>query len=171
MAAQDVRHTLVIPALPPSSNPEDALELNLQSALGGLVLDCREEIADKNAEPRIWILARKDLPLSLGKFGAQAGHVAGTCMVLSDRRNSGDVDAYMAHGQPKITVAVDDEAELVKCFQLCRESMLVTVIVQDAGRTELDGKTLTMAAVGPCLRSELPQPVKRLQMFKVPAAE
>lgn len=171
MTTTNDSHTLVIPALPLSYSPEEALGLNLQSALNGIILDCREEIADKNAEPRIWILARKDLPLSLGKFGAQAGHVAGTCMVLSDRRNSGNVDDYMAHGQPKITVAVDDEAELVKCFQLCREAMLVTVIVQDAGRTELDGKTLTMAAVGPCLRSALPQPVKRLQMFKVPAPE
>jgi peptidyl-tRNA hydrolase len=150
---------------------EEALEINLQSALNGMVLDCREEVADKNAEPRIWIIARKDLPLSLGKFGAQSGHAAGTCMVLSDRRNSGDIDAYLAHGQPKITVAVDDVPELVKCFNLCREAMLVTVLVQDAGRTELDGKTLTMAAVGPCLRSELPQPVKRLQMFRVPTPE
>ncbi|MBY3155228.1 hypothetical protein HFO56_23175 [Rhizobium laguerreae] len=150
---------------------QEELEFNLRSALNGMVLDCRTEITDRDAELKIWIFARKDLALSLGKFGAQAGHAAGTCMVLSDRGNSVNVDAYMAQGQPKITVAVDDEAELVKCVELCRSEMLVSVLVQDAGRTELDGKTVTMGAVGPCLRVDLPKAIKRLQTYKVPTPQ
>lgn len=148
---------------------QEELEFNLRSVLlDGLVLDSRTEIADKNAELKIWILARKDLPMSLGKFGGQSAHAAGTCMVLSDRRNDSNVDQYLSLGQPKIVVGVENEAELVKCFELCRAEMLVSVLVQDAGRTEFEGKTLTMGAVGPCLRADLPKFVKRLQMFKDP---
>jgi peptidyl-tRNA hydrolase len=109
--------------------------------------------------------------MSQGKFGPQAAHAAGTCMVLSDRRNSVDVDAYMAHGQPKITVGVDDEAELLKMVELCREAMLITVLVKDAGRTELQGKNHTVGAVGPCLRADLPKKVQRLQALRDPAPE
>lgn len=146
---------------------QEELEFNLKSVLlDGLVLDSRTEIADKNAELKIWIFARKDLSMSLGKFGGQSAHAAGTCMVLSDRKNDSNVDQYMSLGQPKIVVAVEDEAELVKCVELCRAEMLVSVLVRDAGRTEFDGKTLTLGAVGPCLRSDLPKAVKRLQMFK-----
>jgi PTH2 family peptidyl-tRNA hydrolase len=149
---------------------QEELEFNLRSVmLDGLVLDSRTEITDKDAELKIWIFARKDLSMSLGKFGGQSAHAAGTCMVLSDRKNDSNIDQYLSHGQPKIVVAVENEAELVKCAKLCHEEMLVAVLVQDAGRTEFDGKTLTMGAVGPCLRSELPKAVKRLQMFKKPA--
>ncbi|MCS4088606.1 peptidyl-tRNA hydrolase [Rhizobium sp. BK176] len=144
------------------------LEHNLQSALNGFVVDCREEIPKDDSELKIWIFARKDLTLSLGKFGAQSAHAAGTCMVLTDRGNSVDVNDYLALGQPKIVVGIDDEAELVKAVELCRAEMLVTVLVQDAGRTELGEKTLTMGAVGPCRRNDLPKPVKRLRTFKVP---
>jgi peptidyl-tRNA hydrolase len=147
---------------------QEELDFNFKSALDGMVLDCRTTPPDKNSELKIWIIARKDLTLSRGKFGAQTGHAAGTCMVLSDRRNNSNLNEYLSLGQPKITVGVDNEAELIKCVKLCHEEMLVAVLVQDAGRTELDGKTFTVAAVGPCLRSELPKAVKRLQTLKAP---
>ena len=148
---------------------QDALDFNLKSALEGFVLESRDVPPPKNSELKIWILARKDLALTPGKFGPQAAHAAGTCMVLSDRRNDSPVDLYLSQGQAKITVGVDDEAELVKCVELCRAAMLVTVLVQDAGHTELDGKTLTVGAVGPCLRADLPKRVRDLQMFRKPA--
>lgn len=145
---------------------QEHLDANLSSALAGMVIDCREGEFDRKNEMKIWIIARKDVELSKGKFGAQTGHAAGTCMVLTERSNSGNTDLYLSLGQPKITVGVENEEELVKCFRLCREAMLVAVLVQDAGRTELDGKTYTVAAVGPCLRSELPGPVKRLRTLR-----
>nr|WP_250808524.1 peptidyl-tRNA hydrolase [Neorhizobium tomejilense] len=145
---------------------QDFLDINLQSALAGFVQDCREEAPAKDADLKIWILARKDLDLSLGKFGPQAAHAAGTCMVISDRRDNSLVDDYLSQGQTKITVGVEDEDDLRKHIELCREAMLVTVLVQDAGRTELEGKTVTLGAVGPCLRSDLPGPTKRLRAFR-----
>jgi PTH2 family peptidyl-tRNA hydrolase len=151
---------------------DNELDINLQSALDGFVKDCRTEVPDRDSELKIWIMARKDLDISLGKFGPQAAHAAGTCMVLSDRKNyapDGErslIDTYLSQGQPKITVAVEDEAELRKCIDLCRAEMLITAIVEDAGRTEFDGKTITVGAVGPCLRSDLPSSVRRLRAFK-----
>lgn len=152
----------------------DYLELNIRSAEAGLVQDLRTEVPDKNtknAELKIWIIVRKDLKLSLGKFGPQAAHAAGTCMVFTDRKDRSVTDTYLSQAQPKITVGVDDEAELVKAFEICRAAGLVAVLVKDAGRTELEGKTLTVCAVGPCLRSDLPGPVKRLQAIKPPSPE
>lgn len=149
---------------------QEELDFNLKSALGGFVLDCREEVADKNSELKIWILTRKDLKLSTGKFGPQAAHAAGTCMVLTERKGSSIVDLYLSQGQAKIAVGVDGEADVVKFVEMCRAADLVAVMVQDAGRTELDGKTLTVGAVGPCLKSDLPGAVRRLQMYREPEA-
>jgi len=141
-------------------------EFNLKSAVEGFVCDVRTEIPDKNSEYKIWLFARKDLELTVGKFGPQAAHAAGTCMVLTDRVNREVTDAYLSQGQPKITVGVDDEAALVKSVNLCKSAGLVAVLVQDAGRTELEGKTLTVGAVGPCLRSDLPRAVRDLRLLR-----
>jgi PTH2 family peptidyl-tRNA hydrolase len=139
---------------------------NHASALDGLVCDRRETVSDGNDEYKIWQFVRRDLPMSFGKFGPQSGHAFGTCMVLTDRRAPEVVDLYIATGQAKIAVAVDDGDELLRMVQLCREAGLVAVAVEDAGRTEFEGRTITTGAVGPCLRSELPGKVRRLRIFK-----
>jgi len=145
---------------------EKGLQENLRSALGGFVRETRTETPDRNSEYKIWIIARKDVVMSTGKFGPQAAHAAGTCMVLTALDDREKCFGYMAVAQPKITVGVENGEELVKAVEACRAAGLVAVLVEDAGHTELEGKTLTVGAVGPCLRSELPGWVRRLRRFE-----
>ena len=99
-------------------------------------------------------------------MGAQAGHAFGTCMIMTERRSPEVIDTYLSEGQPKISIGVSGEDELLKMVTLCRELGLVVSLVQDAGRTELEGRVYTAGAVGPCLKSDLPKKVQRLQLFK-----
>lgn len=138
---------------------------NLGSALQGEVCDTREGEVDRSAELKIWIMIPKGLFMTRGKAAAQSGHAAGTCMVLSDRADRAKVDLYMSQGQAKVSVGVDDEHELRQMVDLCRQAGLIATLVEDAGRTEFEGRTVTYGAVGPCLKSELPSKVKRLRIL------
>jgi peptidyl-tRNA hydrolase len=144
------------------------LKDNLESALVGFVRDLRgpEEIPADVPELKMWIILRKDLKITAGKLSAQIGHVVGTCMVLSDRKSRETVDLYMAMAQPKITVGVKTEDQLVEMVGLARAAGLVAVMVEDAARTEFSGRTLSAAVVGPCLFSDLPKKLTRLQTIK-----
>lgn len=139
---------------------------NLESALTGDVKDIREGQIDRASELKIWIMIPKGMFMTRGKAAAQSGHAVGTCMVLMDRADRARVDLYMAQGQAKISVGVEDEDELRQMVDLCRAAGLVATLVEDAGRTEFAGRTVTYGAVGPYLKSELPSKVKRLRMLQ-----
>ena len=44
---------------------------------------------------------------------------------------------------------MDGEAELMDIAQRCKAAGLVTSIIEDAGRTQVDPGTITVCAVGP----------------------
>jgi len=119
---------------------------------------------DRDLELRIWAAVRTDLNMPMGKACGQAGHA----FLAACLRASPDViDAYMSSpAQAKITLAVRDEAELVRMYEMCKEAGLPTVIVKDQGRTVFEGKTYTVMAVGPCRAVDLPKRFRRLQMLK-----
>jgi len=143
----------------------NALQDNLNSALNGDVRDHQEQGERPENELKIWLLVRKDLPISVGKGLVQSGHAIGTCMANTAFKNPEVVKTYLSHAQPKISVGVKNQHELVTCIAMCREAGIEAVTVTDAGRTEFNEHTMTFGAVGPCYRDDLPKRVKRLQRF------
>ena len=144
----------------------DLVQKNLDQFGLGSVVDLRSDANRQEDEYKIWGFFRKDLVLSPGKLAAQSGHAFGSCMVLAQRENPEVLDKYLSFGQPKIAVGVSDEKQLLAMVRLCQDAGLIASLVLDSGRTELSGKTYTAGAVGPCKRSELPNKIKRLQLFK-----
>ncbi|NTF17812.1 hypothetical protein G6L37_05315 [Agrobacterium rubi] len=143
------------------------LQANLASALEGDVRDDRPVDTDPSDDPRMWLFVRTDLVIPLEKLIAQGGHVAATCAVNAFRR--GDValvDNWMSRGQAKITKRARSEAELRKIYELCHSAGLSASLVTDAGRTFFDEATVTMAAVGPCMRTQLPKSVDALRLLQ-----
>jgi peptidyl-tRNA hydrolase, PTH2 family len=145
-------------------------EKNLSSALEGFVAEIEEVDGDPALTPKMWILVRKDLDITVPKFAAQVGHAVGTCLVVQYRRNPALVDAYLAAAQPKIVVGVDDVVHMEKVVSACKAVGIGACIAQDAGRTEFDCKTITVGAIGPCSRADLPTVARRLRLLK-PRAE
>lgn len=117
-------------------------------------------------ELKVWVLVRQDTGMSLGKAIAQTGHAFVTSYALTHHFNPQVAFTWMNAGQPKLSKRVRNEAELIKCFEACREMGLVSVIVEDEARTEFKEKTLTAVCVGPCLFDDLPKIVKQLQLIK-----
>ena len=143
----------------------NALQDNLNSALNGDVRDHQEQGERPENELKMWLLVRKDLPISIGKGLIQSGHAIGTCMVNAAMKNPELVKTYLSHAQPKISVGVKNQNELETCITLCREAGIEATMVTDAARTEFTEPTMTFGAVGPCYRDDLPKRVKRLQRF------
>lgn len=143
----------------------DLHQQNLNSALSGDVKD-HQEVGDlPERELKMWLLVRKDLPMSVGKAVIQSGHAIGTCMVNVALKNPDLMKTYLAHAQPKISVRVKNQNELETCIALCREAGIEATTITDAGRTEFDGPTMTFGAIGPCYREDLPKRVQKLQLF------
>lgn len=146
---------------------QQILEANLAAALEGDVRDDREAGEDLSDDPRMWLFVRCDIRIPLQKLIAQAAHVAFTAGVMAERAGMSEaVDAYMARGQGKISKRARNEKELRKVYDLSRAAGLPATIVTDAARTYFKEKTVTMAAVGPCYRHELPKYVDGLQVLK-----
>lgn len=146
---------------------DDILRANLLSALEGDVRDDRDDDADLSSDPRMWLFVRCDIVIPLEKLIAQAGHVAFTSGLIAERSGrSAVIDDWMARGQAKISKRAKSEGELRKVFESCRAAGLPTAIVTDAARTYFTEKTVTMAAVGPCMRDQLPRAVDKLQVLK-----
>ena len=143
----------------------DIRQNNLSSALNGDVKDHRTAADAVEKELKMWLLVRKDLPMSAGKLAVQSGHALGTCMTNVALKNPELIKAYLADAQPKISVRVKSQEELESCVALCREAGIEAVTITDAGRTEFEQQTMTVGAIGPCYRDDLPKKVKRLQLF------
>jgi PTH2 family peptidyl-tRNA hydrolase len=142
------------------------LAANLAAAFEGDVRDDRDKEGDFSNDPKMWLFVRRDLVIPLEKLIAQGGHVAVTCALNEFRQGDAAlVDDWMARGQAKITKRAKNENELRKVYNLCREAGISASIVTDAARTFFDEKTVTMAAVGPCLRNRLPKAVDGMQVL------
>jgi peptidyl-tRNA hydrolase, PTH2 family len=92
------------------------------------------------------ILVRADLKLPKGKLAAQAAHASVDAVLKSDSKL---VKAWRDEGMAKIVVKVKDEKELIKYFQLAKDSDLTASLITDAGRTVIAPGTKTCVGIGP----------------------
>jgi peptidyl-tRNA hydrolase, PTH2 family len=92
------------------------------------------------------ILVRADLKLPKGKLAAQAAHASVDAVLKSD---SNMVKSWREEGMAKIVVKVKDEKELIKYFQLAKDSNLKASLITDAGRTVIAPGTKTCVGIGP----------------------
>lgn len=98
------------------------------------------------------ILVRKDLKMSIGKTAAQVAHAALQAYKISMEKNADKVKNWEYYsGTAKVVLGVDNYEELMKYNQLATERGIVTAIIHDAGRTEVDPGTATVCALGPDL--------------------
>lgn len=92
------------------------------------------------------ILVRKDLNMSKGKMSAQCSH-ASTEAVLKSHKD--DISKWRADGMKKAILSAESKEELFRYKQQAEDAGLVTALITDAGRTELEPGTITCLAIGP----------------------
>ncbi len=102
--------------------------------------------------PQLHARARTHTPCrSKGKIAAQAGHAFLGAYRIAMRLPLARewVKAWNARGCAKITLTIATEAEMVECSQRALAAGLPSIVIEDAGRTEVLAGTRTVCAIGP----------------------
>jgi PTH2 family peptidyl-tRNA hydrolase len=92
------------------------------------------------------ILLRKDLKISRGKTASQVAHASSEAVLKSHKD---DISKWRNAGMKKAVLEVFSKEDLFKFKQQAEDAGLVTSLITDAGRTELEPGTVTCLAIGP----------------------
>ena len=95
------------------------------------------------------LVVRTDLKMTKGKIAAQCGHAAVSAYKKAKRKDPRVLKSWESEGQRKIAVKVKDENELVTIMAMAQSVGLITALIQDAGRTQIEAGSKTVVAVGP----------------------
>lgn len=106
-------------------------------------------------EPKVVFVVREDLRLTAGKVAAQVAHAAVMLVEEASRRKPRLVEDWKAAGQRKIVLLAPNLVVLEELARGARARGLTTVIVEDAGHTEVAPGTRTVLGIGPAPASAI----------------
>jgi PTH2 family peptidyl-tRNA hydrolase len=92
------------------------------------------------------IVLRTDLEIGKGKLAAQAAHASVESVLRSDEKT---VQKWRESGAKKVVLKVSSEAELKSIQQKAAKAKLISVLISDAGLTQLKPGTKTAVGIGP----------------------
>ncbi len=92
------------------------------------------------------ILVRTDLKMGKGKIAAQVAHAA---VEASHKVSKLKYYRWKLGGQKKIVLKVKDLKELNEIVSKAKKEKINTVIIRDAGLTQIRPGSVTVAALGP----------------------
>jgi len=95
------------------------------------------------------IVTRKDLQLSSGKLAAQVAHAAVACALETKKNNSRWFKKWMMEGGKKAVVKVETVNDFFPLKEKAHLLNIASVVVTDAGHTEIPAGTKTVLGVGP----------------------
>lgn len=100
-----------------------------------------------------------------GKVAAQCGHAAVAAYVKGMKIAPKMVKRWMTYGGTKITLKLDNEAELLRIEKEAKKLNLLTSVVRDAGQTQVARGSRTVIAVGPAPQSVLNTVTGHLKLY------
>lgn len=123
----------------------------------------------ESKELKMWLCVRGDINIPGPKLAGQSGHAFER--LTSHIYETGGVllntyREYVTHNTPKIVVKAKNLAALERAHAECKAAGIASYLVTDAGRTVFSEPTITVLALGPCYRDELPKFVTRFQLMK-----
>jgi peptidyl-tRNA hydrolase, PTH2 family len=95
------------------------------------------------------IVTRKDLNLSKGKLSVQVAHAAVVCALETKKHHKKWFTKWMREGSKKAVVKTESVNDFIELKRKADELDLATVIISDAGHTEIPTGTKTVLGVGP----------------------
>ena len=117
-------------------------------------------------EYKMVIVVRNDLKMSIGKTAAQVAHAALGAYKKSMNKNILLVNNWEnLSGQAKIVLQVNSEKELNDIEDNAKKNGLVTCLIRDAGRTEVEPNTPTCCAIGPDIVSNIDKITGNLKLL------
>ena len=98
---------------------------------------------------KLIIAVRQDIKLSSGKLCSQVGHAVQEAVLTCKKEDNKLLKKYDKDGSVKICVKAFDASHLENLVKEAENLGLITALIEDEGRTELDRATLTCCAIGP----------------------
>ena len=95
------------------------------------------------------IVVREDLRLSKGKTAVQVAHAAVSCALRSRKKHPLLFRKWMDEGQKKVVVKVPSLKELRELKKMADDMGITSVLISDAGLTEVEPGTITCLGIGP----------------------
>ena len=100
-------------------------------------------------EYKMMIMVRMDLNMSKGKIAVQVAHAAVECTLKAMRYQEKMFKEWHAAGQKKVVVKVGSDQDVYELVEIGKTHGFSSVIIKDAGLTELPPGTMTCGAIGP----------------------
>ncbi|MDP3065255.1 MAG: peptidyl-tRNA hydrolase Pth2 [Methanobacteriaceae archaeon] len=109
------------------------------------------------------IVMRGDLPISRGKFAAQACHGS---LGAYKRADKSKIIKWEREAEKKVVLKVKDQEELYQIFELVKSAGIPHYLVRDAGHTELPPSTVTCLGIGPDDDEKIDKITSELKLLK-----
>ncbi|RHZ81170.1 hypothetical protein Glove_123g191 [Diversispora epigaea] len=106
-------------------------------------------IIDFNEEMKLVLVVRNDLGMGKGKVAAQCSHATLGCYKKLKKINSELLEAWETQGQPKVVLKANSREELSLLEGKAKSLNLITKIISDAGRTQVEPGSQTVLGIGP----------------------
>lgn len=94
-------------------------------------------------------IVRTDLNMKCGKIAAQCAHGAVSLYASALKTSDVPLTRWLLQGQPKIVLKSDNEDTLVKIYKTAKTKGLNACLIYDAGKTQVQPRTLTLVGIGP----------------------
>uniref|UniRef100_A0A161N0Z2 peptidyl-tRNA hydrolase n=2 Tax=Triatoma infestans TaxID=30076 RepID=A0A161N0Z2_TRIIF len=102
-------------------------------------------------DTKMVLVVRTELGMGKGKIAAQCSHAALGCYKIAQKNTPTVLNWWEASGQPKIVLKLDTPGEegLYKLMQEAKKRGVVSTVIRDAGHTQVERGTATVAGIGP----------------------
>ena len=81
------------------------------------------------------------------------------------RKQNGILKHWQNCGQRKVVLRVDSEQELLEVIRSAKQAGLISVVVQDAGRTQVASGTRTVGGIGPAREDLIDKVTGHLKLY------
>ncbi len=92
------------------------------------------------------IIVRKDLKMSSGKIAAQCSHASTGATLKSEEPK---VKTWQNGGMKKVVLKVNSRDELLDIKKEADKNGLITSLIKDAGKTQIESGSITCLGIGP----------------------
>ncbi|CAK9799748.1 Peptidyl-tRNA hydrolase [Anthophora plagiata] len=121
----------------------------------------------KDGHYKMVLIVRSDIPMGKGKIAAQCAHAAVECcrQVSVNVEYQQMFESWLQQGQPKITLKVSNEKNLISLARSARKSGLIISIIKDAGKTQLQPGTVSTLGIGPGPKQQIDELTCNLKLL------
>lgn len=136
--------------------------------MGSLIKYLKSKLTNLHKEDhKMVIIVRTDIPMGRGKIAAQCAHAALECyrQASVSKKDQLALSSWLQVGQPKIVLKIPSERELLTLARNAQLAGLVTVVIKDAGRTQLQPGIISVLGIGPAPKLEVDHLTSNLKLL------